>query len=51
MADVTAPAPPTFKGKAGWEFTDLPKLSLADFTAATAGEGDASAGERADTLL
>ena len=23
MADVTAPELPTFKGKAGWEFTDL----------------------------
>ena len=51
MADVTAPALPTFKGKAGWEFTDLSKLNLADFTAAVAGEGDAAAVDRVDTLL
>jgi Fe-S cluster assembly protein SufD len=51
LADVTAPALPTFKGKAGWEFTDLSKLNLADFTAAVAGEGDAAAVDRVDTLL
>jgi Fe-S cluster assembly protein SufD len=51
LADVTAPALPTFKGKAGWEFTDLSKLNLADFTAAVPGEGDAAATERVDTLL
>jgi len=51
LADVTAPALPTFKGKPGWEFTDLSKLDLASFTAAAPGEGDAGAVERVDTLL
>jgi Fe-S cluster assembly protein SufD len=50
LADVTL-ALPTFKGKPGWEFTDLSKLDLAAFTPAVAGEGDASAVERVDTLL
>ena len=42
---------PRFKGKAGWEFTDITKLDLAAFTAATPGEGDASAVDRVETLL
>ncbi len=42
---------PRFKGRAGWEFTDLGKLDLAAFTAAAPGEGDASATERVETLL
>ncbi|HEX4692602.1 MAG TPA: Fe-S cluster assembly protein SufD [Solirubrobacteraceae bacterium] len=42
---------PRFKGRAGWEFTDLAKLDLAAFTAAAPGEGDASAVDRVDTLL
>jgi Fe-S cluster assembly protein SufD len=42
---------PRFKGKAGWEFTDITKLDLATFAAAAPGEGDASAAERVETLL
>ena len=42
---------PRFKGKAGWEFTDITKLDLAGFTAAAPGEGDASAVDRVQTLL
>jgi Fe-S cluster assembly protein SufD len=42
---------PRFKGKAGWEFTDITKLDLAAFTAAAPGEGDASAVDRVETLL
>ncbi len=42
---------PRFKGKAGWEFTDITKLDLAAFVAAAPGEGDASAVDRVDTLL
>ncbi len=51
MADVTVPALPTFKGRPGWEFTDLSKLDLASFAPAVAGEGDASAAGRVQTLL
>jgi Fe-S cluster assembly protein SufD len=51
LADVTAPELPTFKGKPGWEFTDLSKLDLAAFAAAAPGEGDASAVDRVETLL
>ena len=42
---------PRFKGKAGWEFTDITKLDLATFAAAAPGEGDASAVDRVETLL
>jgi Fe-S cluster assembly protein SufD len=42
---------PRFKGRAGWEFTDLAKLDLAAFAAAAPGEGDASAVDRVETLL
>ena len=42
---------PRFKGKAGWEFTDITKLDLAAFAAAMPGEGDASAVDRVETLL
>ncbi len=42
---------PRFKGKAGWEFTDITKLDLAAFIAAAPGEGDASAVDRVETLL
>jgi Fe-S cluster assembly protein SufD len=42
---------PRYKGRAGWEFTDLGKLSLDDYEPARPGEGDASAVERAETLL
>jgi Fe-S cluster assembly protein SufD len=40
---------PSFKGKPGWEFTDISKLDLAAY--APAGPGDAAAAERADTLF
>ena len=42
---------PRFKGKAGWEFTDITKFELAAFVAAAPGEGDASAADRVETLL
>jgi Fe-S cluster assembly protein SufD len=42
---------PRFKGKAGWEFTDIGKLDLSSYTAAAPGEGDASAVDRVETLL
>ena len=42
---------PQFKGRAGWEFTDLTKLDLSAFASAAPGEGDASAVDRAETLL
>lgn len=42
---------PRFKGKAGWEFTDISKLDLASFSAAEPGIGDASAVDRVETLL
>jgi Fe-S cluster assembly protein SufD len=42
---------PAFKGRTGWEFTDLAKLDLGAFAAAAPGEGDASAVDRVETLL
>jgi Fe-S cluster assembly protein SufD len=42
---------PSFKGRAGWEFTDLAKFDLSAFTPAAPGEGDGSATERVETLL
>jgi Fe-S cluster assembly protein SufD len=42
---------PTFKGKPGWEFTSLERFSLDAFAPAVAGEGDASAADRVQTLL
>jgi len=42
---------PQFKGRAGWEFTDLGRFDLSGFTAAAPGEGDASAVDRVETLL
>jgi Fe-S cluster assembly protein SufD len=42
---------PQFKGHAGWEFTEIGSLDLGAFAPARAGEGDASAVERAETLL
>ena len=41
MAEVTALELPTFKGRPGWEFTDLSRLDLSAFTAPS--EGDVSA--------
>ena len=38
MAEATALELPTFKGRAGWEFTDLSKLDLAAFSAPEGGE-------------
>ncbi len=42
---------PQYKGRAGWEFTDLGKLSLDDYAPARPGEGDGSAVDRVETLL
>ena len=42
---------PQYKGRAGWEFTDLGKLSLDDYAPARPGEGDGSAVDRIETLL
>jgi len=53
LADL-APAAlelPTFKGRAGWEFTDLGSFALEAFRPAVAGEGDVSAVDRVQTLL
>ena len=38
MAEVTALALPTFKGRPGWEFTDLSKLDLGAFGAPDGGD-------------
>jgi Fe-S cluster assembly protein SufD len=40
---------PQYKGKAGWEFTDISKLDLAAY--APAGAGDAEAAERTEALF
>lgn len=40
---------PTYKGRPGWEFTDISSLDLSAYAAA--GEGDATALERADALF
>ena len=42
---------PRFKGKPGWEFTDLSRFNLSAFTPAAPGEGDAAAVDRVATLL
>jgi Fe-S cluster assembly protein SufD len=42
---------PQYKGRAGWEFTDLGSLSLEDYAPARPGEGDGSAVDRVETLL
>ena len=42
---------PQFKGTPGWEFTSLAKFSLDAFAPAAAGEGDAGAVDRVQTLL
>ena len=41
MAEVTALELPTFKGRPGWEFTDLSRLSLDAFSAPEGGSLDA----------
>jgi Fe-S cluster assembly protein SufD len=38
LADVTALELPTFKGRPGWEFTDLSRLSLDAFAAPDGGD-------------
>ena len=40
MAEVTALELPTFKGRPGWEFTDLSRLDLSAFTAPDGGSLD-----------
>jgi Fe-S cluster assembly protein SufD len=42
---------PQYKGRAGWEFTDLGTFSLDAFAPAEPGEGDAAAVDRVETLL
>ena len=42
---------PSFKGRAGWEFTDIGDFSLGAFAPATPGEGDPTAPDRVETLL
>jgi Fe-S cluster assembly protein SufD len=42
---------PQYKGRSGWEFTDLSKFSLDAFAPAQPGEGDAGAVDRVETLL
>jgi Fe-S cluster assembly protein SufD len=42
---------PQYKGRAGWEFTDLGSFSLDAFAPAAPGEGDAGAVDRVETLL
>jgi Fe-S cluster assembly protein SufD len=42
---------PQYKGRSGWEFTDLGSFGLDSFAPAAPGEGDASAVDRAETLL
>jgi Fe-S cluster assembly protein SufD len=42
---------PQYKGRAGWEFTDLGRLSLDAYPPAQPGAGDASAVDRVETLL
>ena len=39
MAERTAPELPTFKGRPGWEFTDISGLDLAAYTPVTADSG------------
>ena len=42
---------PSFKGTPGWEFTSIAKYDAAAFAPARAGEGDAGAVDRVQTLL
>jgi Fe-S cluster assembly protein SufD len=44
LAEVTALELPTFKGRPGWEFTDLSRLDLSAFTAPEAGSLDVPEG-------
>jgi Fe-S cluster assembly protein SufD len=51
LAEVTTVELPQFKGRPGWEFTDLTGFALESFAPVAAGEGDAAAADRAATLL
>jgi Fe-S cluster assembly protein SufD len=42
---------PRYKGRSGWEFTDLGSFALDEFLPVRPGEGDAGAVDRAETLL
>jgi Fe-S cluster assembly protein SufD len=42
---------PQYKGHSGWEFNDLGAFSLEGYAVAAAGEGDAGAVDRVETLL
>ena len=45
------PPLPQFKGRPGWEFTDLSKVDVDAYAPVEAGEGDAGAVERAEALF
>ncbi|HEX8645759.1 MAG TPA: hypothetical protein VF715_02585, partial [Thermoleophilaceae bacterium] len=45
------PPLPTFKGRPGWEFTDLSKVDVDAYAPMEAGEGDAAAVERAEAIF
>ena len=47
----TLPPLPSYKGRPGWEFTDLSKLDLDAYAPVEAGEGDRDAVERAEALF
>jgi Fe-S cluster assembly protein SufD len=49
--DSTLPPLPSFKGKTGWEFTDLTRADVDAYSPVEAGEGDASAVERAEAIF
>ena len=53
MAEALAALPelPTFKGRPGWEFTDLSGVDVDVFTANGSGEGDASVVEAAEAIF
>jgi Fe-S cluster assembly protein SufD len=42
---------PQFKGRPGWEFTDLSELELGAYGPAPTGNGDAATAQQADTLF
>jgi Fe-S cluster assembly protein SufD len=45
------PPLPSFKGKTGWEFTDLTGVDVDAYAPVEAGEGDASAVDRAEAIF
>jgi Fe-S cluster assembly protein SufD len=51
LAETAVLELPTYKGRPGWEFTDISGFSFDAFAPVAPGEGDASAVERVETLL